>query len=114
MHPAAAEPSPRRVNGRYGSASGPPSLPPAHSDAPVAPSARNNGVMSQPNTPAQVQHSQPSVGSIAAHRPHTVAGTVSDLEPDIDADLDGYEEALTDGATPLPQGRFLDRERSWL
>ncbi len=70
--------------------------------------------MSQPNTQAQVQHAQPSVGSIAAHRPHTVAGTVSDLEPDIDADLDGYEEALAEGATPLPQGRFLDRERSWL
>ncbi len=70
--------------------------------------------MSQPNTQAQVQHSQPSVGSIAAHRPHTVAGTVSDLEPDIDADLDGYEEAQPDGAAPLPQGRFLDRERSWL
>ena len=69
--------------------------------------------MSQPNAQAQVQHPQPSVGSIAAHRPHTVAGVVSDLEPDIDADLDGYEEAPNDGA-PLPQGRFLDRERSWL
>ncbi|NGO10799.1 RNA degradosome polyphosphate kinase [Streptomyces sp. HC44] len=59
----------------------------------------------------QVQHAQPSVGSIAAHRPHTVAAVVSDLEPDIDADLDAYEE--TDGVQ-LPQNRFLDRERSWL
>ncbi|MFE2281862.1 RNA degradosome polyphosphate kinase [Streptomyces sp. NPDC059454] len=115
MNPAAPEPSPpRRVNGGNGNAPGPPPLPPAFSDAPVTPAARNNGVMSQPNAQAQVQHPQPSVGSIAAHRPHTVAGTVSDLEPDIDADLDGYEEALADGATPLPQGRFLDRERSWL
>src|SRR5690606_23921196 len=70
--------------------------------------------MSQPDTQAQVQHSQPSVGSIAAHRPHTVAGVGSDLEPDIDAALDGYEEAHTDDAAPLPQGRFLHRERSWL
>lgn len=69
--------------------------------------------MSQPNAQAQVQHAQPSVGSIAAHRPHTVSAAVSDLEPDIDADLDAYEEAPFDGPQ-LPQGRFLDRERSWL
>ncbi|MBR7839923.1 hypothetical protein KDL01_42210, partial [Actinospica durhamensis] len=50
---------------------------------------------------------------MAAHRPHTVAGVVSDLEPDIDADLGGYEESPRD-ALQLPQGRFLDRERSWL
>lgn len=66
-----------------------------------------------------VQHPQPSVGSIAAHRPHTVAATVSDLEPDIDADLDAYEESeesqgLQADGIRLPQGRFLDRERSWL
>ncbi|MEU4652351.1 RNA degradosome polyphosphate kinase [Streptomyces sp. NPDC023723] len=73
--------------------------------------------MSQPNSQAEVKHTQPSVGSIAAHRPHTVAAAVSDLEPDIDSDLDAYEESedarAADGS-PLPQGRFLDRERSWL
>lgn len=60
---------------------------------------------------------QPSVGSIAAHRPRAVAAPpVRSLDPDLDADLDSYEE----GAGPdlvggeLPQGRFLDRERSWL
>ncbi|MFI9587135.1 RNA degradosome polyphosphate kinase [Streptomyces sp. NPDC052236] len=61
-----------------------------------------------------VQHPQPSVGTIAAHRTHTVAATVSDLEPDLDADLDGYEEEHEGGGAELPQGRFLDRERSWL
>ncbi len=90
-----------------------PPIPPALSDAPVMLAARKNGSMSQPNTQAQVQHAQPSVGSIAAHRPHTVAAAVSDLEPDIDADLDAYEETPFDGPQ-LPQGRFLDRERSWL
>ncbi|MEW2397888.1 RNA degradosome polyphosphate kinase [Streptomyces sp. NPDC046862] len=68
--------------------------------------------MSQQNAEAEVQHAQPSVGSLAAHRPHTIAAVVSDLEPDIDADLDAYEESL-DGEQ-LPHGRFLDRERSWL
>lgn len=69
--------------------------------------------MNQPSAQAPVQHPQPSVGSIAAHRPHTVAANVSDLEPDIDADLDAYEDLVQDGIM-LPQGRFLDRERSWL
>ncbi len=74
----------------------------------IAPT-RNNEYMNTPQVPV---HAQPSVGSIAAHRPHTVAAAVSDLEPDIDADLDAYEE---DGeGAELPQGRFLDRERSWL
>ncbi|WP_371584222.1 RNA degradosome polyphosphate kinase [Streptomyces sp. NBC_01314] len=76
--------------------------------------ARKNGVMSQSNAQADpVQHAQPTVGSITGHRPHTVSAAVSDLEPDIDADLDGYEEEEYDGEK-LPQGRFLDRERSWL
>ncbi|WP_327355137.1 RNA degradosome polyphosphate kinase [Streptomyces sp. NBC_01304] len=70
--------------------------------------------MNQPSAQAPVQHAQPSVGSIAAHRPHTVAAAVSDLEPDIDADLDAYEEEYDGGGEELPQGRFLDRERSWL
>ena len=68
-------------------------------------------------TPAPAQHAQPSVGSLAAHRPHTVAASSSGLEPDLDADLDAYEDdgaAAGAGATPLPRGRFLDRERSWL
>lgn len=88
-------------------------LPPARSDAPVSRPARKNGSMNQPSAQAQVQHPQPSVGSIAAHRPHTVAANVSDLEPDLDADLDAYEDTVQDGIQ-LPQGRFLDRERSWL
>ncbi|MCQ4211313.1 RNA degradosome polyphosphate kinase [Streptomyces longispororuber] len=63
---------------------------------------------------------QPSVGSLAAHRPHTVAGgdfdgKLTGIVADIDADPDDYEDdyAGQDGAE-LPQGRFLDRERSWL
>ncbi|MGW3512699.1 RNA degradosome polyphosphate kinase [Streptomyces sp. NPDC000994] len=124
MKPAAPEPEPPRV----GTAA---ALPRVHFDAPVPPHARKNRFMSQPDTqaaqtsqapttlvggpagPATAQNPQPSVGSIAAHRPHTVAATVSDLEPDIDADLDGYVEAPAEGEQ-LPQGRFLDRERSWL
>lgn len=66
----------------------------------------------QPEVP--VQHHQPSVGFLAAHRPHTVAANVSDLEPDLDADLDAYEEDSDHDGAELPQGRFLDRERSWL
>ncbi|WP_106962741.1 RNA degradosome polyphosphate kinase [Streptomyces roseochromogenus] len=110
MKPAVPEPSPPpegpALNGAV-------TLPPARSDAPVTPVARKNGLMSQQDAQVPVQHAQPPVGSIAARRPHTVAATVSDLEPDIDADLDGYEDAQGEG-TPLPQGRFLDRERSWL
>lgn len=124
MKPAAPEPEPPRE----GTAAALPRVP---FDAPVLPQTRKNGFMSQPDTqaaqtppapttrvgdpagPATAPHPQPSVGSIAAHRPHTVAATVSDLEPDIDADLDGYVEALAEGEQ-LPQGRFLDRERSWL
>ncbi|KAB2977162.1 RNA degradosome polyphosphate kinase [Streptomyces sp. SS1-1] len=89
-------------------------LPPARSDAPVRLDARKNGRMSQSSNAAQVQPAQPSVGSIAAHRPHTVtSAVVSDLEPDIDADLDAYDVDEVEGVQ-LPQGRFLDRERSWL
>ncbi|MYT72335.1 polyphosphate kinase [Streptomyces sp. PsTaAH-137] len=114
-------------------------LAPALSDLPGAPetvSARKNGPMSQPNA-AQDQsaaesepssapsasHPQPSVGSLAAHRPHPVASgdyersaaKLAGIVADIDADPDDYEEdyAGQDGAE-LPQGRFLDRERSWL
>ncbi|KPC66325.1 RNA degradosome polyphosphate kinase [Streptomyces chattanoogensis] len=59
---------------------------------------------------------QPSVGSIAAHRPNAVRGALPELEPEMDADLDGYEETGVPGADgqELPKGRFLDRERSWL
>ncbi|GAA2223857.1 RNA degradosome polyphosphate kinase [Streptomyces nogalater] len=70
--------------------------------------------MRQHETQAEAPHTpQPPVGSIAAHRQRAVAPAVSGLAPDLDADLDAYEEAQADGA-PLPQGRFLDRERSWL
>ncbi|MER6014855.1 RNA degradosome polyphosphate kinase [Streptomyces bluensis] len=113
MNPAVPEPSPPPENGESaGSGRHTAALPPATSDAPVFLAARKNGFMSQQNAEVPVQHVQPSVGSLAAHRPHTVAAVVSDLEPDIDADLDAYEESL-DGEA-LPQGRFLDRERSWL
>ncbi|MGW1148684.1 RNA degradosome polyphosphate kinase, partial [Streptomyces sp. NPDC002454] len=70
MQPAVPAP---QVNGR-------PVRIPTCSDAPRGPVRRNNGDMSQPDAQAQVQHAQPSVGSIAAHRPHTVSAAVSDLE----------------------------------
>ncbi|MGY0024991.1 RNA degradosome polyphosphate kinase [Streptomyces sp. cg35] len=96
-------------------------------DAPETPSARKNGAMSQPNAaqdptaPApSAPQPQPSVGSLAAHRPHPVAAgdfdsKLAGIVADIDADPDDYEDeyAGRDGAE-LPQGRFLDRERSWL
>lgn len=66
----------------------------------------------QPSAEVPVKHLQPSVGSIAAHRPHTVAAAVPDLDPGIDADVDAYEEDGNSGE--LPSGRFLDREQSWL
>ncbi|MFE3515328.1 RNA degradosome polyphosphate kinase [Streptomyces sp. NPDC059166] len=73
----------------------------------------------QPSSEVPVQPTQPSVGSLAAHRPHAVAGampaglsTTADLDPDLDNDADAYEPEQ-DGEE-LPQGRFLDRERSWL
>ncbi|MFE1956029.1 MULTISPECIES: RNA degradosome polyphosphate kinase [Streptomyces] len=79
--------------------------------------------MSQPNA-AQDQSSpkaQPSVGSLAAHRPHPVAAgdfdaKLAGIVADIDADPDDYEEDYSGRADgdELPQGRFLDRERSWL
>ncbi|MFI0717195.1 RNA degradosome polyphosphate kinase [Streptomyces inhibens] len=73
--------------------------------------------MPTPKPPqAQAPAAQPSVGSIAAHRPHAVRGTVPGLEPDLDADPDAYVDEGVVGAdgTELPSGRFLDRERSWL
>ncbi|MCZ9343957.1 hypothetical protein NGM37_40050, partial [Streptomyces sp. TRM76130] len=85
MQPAVPEPSP------------PPEgtgLPPVPSGAPVLLGARNNRFMSESKPQAEVQHTQPSVGSIAAHRPHTIAAVVSDLEPDLDSDLDTYEDDL--------------------
>ncbi|WP_394432801.1 RNA degradosome polyphosphate kinase [Streptomyces sp. SGAir0957] len=68
---------------------------------------------------------QPSVGSLAAHRPQPVAGADYDraaaklagIVADIDADPDDYEEEYAgqdESGAELPQGRFLDRERSWL
>ncbi|MFC4471547.1 RNA degradosome polyphosphate kinase [Streptomyces xiangluensis] len=116
MNPSVPEPSPPPENEpspvqESRSLQSVAALPPASSDAPVPVPARNNGFMTQHEV--QVQHAQPSVGSIAAHRPHTVSAVVSDLEPDLDADLDAYEEADGAGAQ-LPQNRFLDRERSWL
>ncbi|NSC22473.1 RNA degradosome polyphosphate kinase [Streptomyces albus subsp. chlorinus] len=65
------------------------------------------------------QQPQPSVGSIAAHRPSNVPGAGPDLglEPDIDSDVDLYEDGQghpARTAADLPSDRFLDRERSWL
>ncbi|QNS05049.1 RNA degradosome polyphosphate kinase [Streptomyces xanthii] len=97
--------------------------PPTESNALNGASARKNGRMSQPNA-AQDQSSpkaQPSVGSLAAHRPHPVAAgdfdaKLAGIVADIDADPDDYEEDYSGRADgdELPQGRFLDRERSWL
>ncbi|MQY13123.1 Polyphosphate kinase [Streptomyces sp. RB5] len=71
-------------------------------------------VTSRSGQPAAQSAAQPSVGSIAAHRPHAVAVTgVPGMDPDIDADADDYEDDA-EGGVELPQGRFLDRERSWL
>lgn len=62
------------------------------------------------------QPAQPSVGSIAARRPHAVAPAMQraaqQIDPDLDADADDYDGQEAD--EELPQGRFLDRERSWL
>ncbi|MFE9902140.1 RNA degradosome polyphosphate kinase [Streptomyces achromogenes] len=112
MTPVVPEPSPPSEGPAAGS--GTVRLPPARSDAPVSPAAGKNGFMRQHETQAEAPHTpQPPVGSLAAHRQRAVSTTVSGLAPDLDADLDAYEEAQADGA-PLPQGRFLDRERSWL
>ncbi|QCW78654.1 polyphosphate kinase 1 [Streptomyces sp. S6] len=86
------------------------------SEVPVQPSQPSGG----PGRPSAAP-AQPSVGALAAHRPHAVAhsssggagfSTAADLDPDLDADADAYEPDR-DG-DELPQGRFLDRERSWL
>ncbi|MFD7922403.1 RNA degradosome polyphosphate kinase [Streptomyces sp. NPDC059740] len=66
-----------------------------------------------PRRVAQNASSQPSVGSIAAHRPHAVVAPVPALEPDIDADPDTYD-GPEPGEDELPGDRFLDREGSWL
>lgn len=104
--------------------------------------ARKNGAMSQPSQSNAAQDPttsappttstsqataapQPSVGSLAAHRPQPVAGADYDraaaklagIVADIDADPDDYEEEYAgqdESGAELPQGRFLDRERSWL
>lgn len=88
---------------------------PSASTAPPTPPSRNNGAMSQPAPHVP----QPSVGSIAAQRAAGVAdGTERDprLEADVDSDVGLYEEGQGPEAedSELPQGRFLDRERSWL
>ncbi len=117
--PTAPEPAQDRArhNGRVRPA-------PALSGAPTGGVARKNKTMSEPTAQTEVtspdadgvRHAQPSVGALAAHRPHTVAAAVSDLDPDLDADLDAYDEDAQagHGGAALPQGRFLDRERSWL
>ncbi|MCK1798250.1 RNA degradosome polyphosphate kinase [Streptomyces sp. XM4193] len=64
--------------------------------------------------PGSDRRGQPSVGSIAAARPRTVAAEaelVTGLDAGLDADPDSYT-GEDDGR--LPAGRFLDRERSWL
>ncbi|MCS0638814.1 RNA degradosome polyphosphate kinase [Streptomyces sp. LP05-1] len=81
--------------------------------------------MSQQPAEVPVQHSQPSApsapsapsrGALAAHRPRTVAADrapgLAPGMPDMDAGPDTYEDDGT--GAELPEGRFLDRERSWL
>ncbi|EST39357.1 polyphosphate kinase, partial [Streptomycetaceae bacterium MP113-05] len=71
---------------------------------------------SRPSAPAP----QPSLGSLAAHRPHAVAPGGHALDPDLDPDLDSDPDSYEPGHGPdtvapdLPADRFLDRERSWL
>ena len=62
------------------------------------------------------QSAQPSVGSIAASRPHSELAPAQTPEPGLDTDADAYREGEgpDDGGGELPPGRFLDRERSWL
>ncbi|MFD5126008.1 RNA degradosome polyphosphate kinase [Streptomyces sp. NPDC058385] len=114
MQPAAPDPTgapaEHSPNGRL-------RLTPALSDAPIVVRARKNGSMSQQNAQDQAsdRQAQPSVGSIAAHRPHTVAGGDFEPElPELTADIDADPDEFEDYSAELPQGRFLDRERSWL
>ncbi len=123
MQPAVPDPPDRRLRAAHEPLS----------DAPAVPLARNNGHMlhspqERPSGPRKTARAQPpadpppqpSVGSIAAHRPHAVGTPAApELEPDLDADpdaYDGYEDEAARRAAgeELPQGRFLDRERSWL
>ncbi len=84
-------------------------------DAPVRPAARNNEDMDR-SSGARAHDNTDSVGFIAAHRPNAavVAGV-----PQLGDELDAYElKSAAPGedrpAEALPEGRFLDRERSWL
>ncbi|NJQ00048.1 RNA degradosome polyphosphate kinase [Streptomyces sp. PLAI1-29] len=53
--------------------------------------------------------------SLAAHRPATVGPAPgSDLDPDLDNDADTWDGGDEEASGELPEGRFLDRERSWL
>lgn len=94
--------------------------PTARSDAPEDPFARKNGAMSQQPAEVPVQTSataspQPSPGSIAAHRPRADHDTEHGaVDTGIDSEIDAYEGEDGDASRELPQGRFLDRERSWL
>ncbi len=85
---------------------------------------RKNGGMSQSAHSAQPSGTsegvQPSVGSIAASRPHAVnvptlgvGALAGAMDPDLDSEPDSYDADAQDAAD-LPQGRFLERERSWL
>lgn len=87
-------------------------------DEPGAPDARKNGGMSKPAQPARPvssassaeQPPPPALGSIDASRPHAATVPAIALDAELDADPDAYRG----GGDDLPQGRFLDRERSWL
>ena len=68
--------------------------------------------MSQQNAQAPAQHAQPSVGSIAAHRSRTVAGSVSDLEPDIDADPKVAGSRASEGDDDPSDGPYVGRSSS--
>ncbi|GHF18581.1 polyphosphate kinase [Streptomyces morookaense] len=144
MQPAVPHAPARRLRAAGAPLSGAPDLPPARnnegmtqsSSAPAQdrPNGEQEGQGGRPGRP------QPSVGFIAAHRPQADdSAGMPGLEPDLDVDLDAYEvryddtfEEGFDGfeareqpaeegvaarrpeEDPLPEGRFLDRERSWL
>lgn len=123
MQPAAPKQPARRLRaapaappgGAEGSAPRPAPAPSSRTDEEPSPAAGpHHGEMSD-----SAQQPPTSVSSLSARRP-SVAGLFAappGVDPDLDSDLDDY---LPDGpalgldGAALPEGRFLDRERSWL
>ncbi|MFE5212033.1 RNA degradosome polyphosphate kinase [Streptomyces sp. NPDC056600] len=95
---------------------------------PFEAATRNNGVMSEPSAQdpqtqdrsarnSGTQLSQAAVGLISAghagQEPEPPRRPLRDEEQEAGPDFDGYQEIRQEDG-PLPEGRFLDRERSWL